>query len=562
MIRTRFDRRGPAQSLAALTAAALVAGCCPKPAVKTAAVTPTEPVEPTEPPPPEPEMPPSPPPPSFPTQTAQPQELVFPDEPFRATQPPPGPPRPFQLPKVQAFKLASGVQVYLVEQHTLPIVSMDLTFDGGSENDPVGKEGLASVCMGLLSDGTATLDKIALAEALADTASSISSYGGGDTQGVSMSSLSKHLDATFGLFVDTVRTPGFRADEFERVIKRRLEGLKQAKGSAEAVSSRVAGPVLYGAKHPFGRIVTEQSLAAITVDDCKAHHAKYVKPGGARLFVVGDLTAADLRARFADARLASWKGSVPKRPKLAAPQPAKARIVFVDMPGAAQSQVGLSYFGPKRTAPDFFPTAIMASIFGGGFTSRLNMNLREDKGYSYGARGGVNYSRDYGVVTAGTSVRSDATYQTLLEMAKELRDLKSGARPPTEEELRREQAGAILGMPSRFATASASLGMFRALVYFGLPLEYWSSYVDKVGKVTKAEVAKAAAKHLDDTKAVYLVVGDARAPMIMRDGATDKPLEKDGAQLTLRQALELLVADGTLGPGALLVLDADGRPVP
>ena len=557
----KLSPRPAAQSLAALTAAAFIASCCPtKPAVQTAAVTPPTPVEPTEPPlPPEPAMPP---PPSFPTQTAQPQELVFPDEAFRATQPPPGPPRPFQLPRPQAFKLASGVQVYLVEQHTLPIVSMDLTFDGGSENDPVGKEGLASVCMALLSDGTTALDKIALAEALADTASSVSSYAGGDTQGVSMSSLTKHLDATFGLFVDTVRTPGFRADEFERVIKRRLEGLKQAKGSAEAVSSRVAGPVLYGSKHPFGRIVTEASLAAITVDDCKAHHAKFVKPGGAKLFVVGDVTADQLRARFGDAKLASWKGKVPKRAKLATPQPAKARFVFVDMPGAAQSQVGLSYFGPKRTAPDFFPTAIMASIFGGGFTSRLNMNLREDKGYSYGARGGVNYSRDYGVVGAGTSVRSDATYQTLLEMVKELRELKSGARPPTDEELSREKAGAILGMPSRFATASASLGMFRALVYFGLPLEYWGSYVEKVGKVSKAEVAKAAAKHLDDTKAVYLVVGDARAPMIMRDGATDKPLEKDGAQLTLRQALELLVADGKLGPGGLLVLDADGRPVP
>ena len=556
MIRNRLT----APPLAALTAVALVAGCCPTPAVKTAAVIPTPPAEIPEPPPPEPDMPP--PAPTFPTQTAQPQELVFPDEAFRATQPPPGAPRPFQLPKVAAFKLASGVQVYLVEQHTLPIVSMDLTFDGGSENDPVGKEGLASVCMSLLSDGTAALDKIALAEALADTASSVSSYAGGDTQGVSMSSLSKHLDATFGLFVDTLRTPGFRADEFERVIKRRLEGLKQAKGSAEAVSSRVAGTVLYGDKHPFGRIVTEQSLAAITVDDCKAHHAKVVKPVGARLFVVGDLTADQLRARFADARLTSWKGKVPKRAKLATPQSAKARIVFVDMPGAAQSQVGLSYFGPKRTAPDYFSTAIMASIFGGGFTSRLNMNLREDKGYSYGARGGVNYSRDYGVVTAGTSVRSDATYQTLLEMAKELRELKSGARPPTDEELSREKAGAILGMPSRFATASASLGMFRALVYFGLPLEYWGSYVDKIGKVSKAEVAKAAAKHLDDAKAVYLVVGDARAPMIMRDGATDKPLEKNGAQLTLRQALELLVADGNLGPGSLLVLDADGRPVP
>jgi zinc protease len=503
-----------------------------------------------------------PPPPAIPTQTAQPQALTFPDEPFRAAQPPAGPPRPFQLPAMQSFKLANGVQVYLVEQHTLPIVSMDLSFDGGSASDPVGKEGLASVCMSLLSDGTVALDKIALAEALADTASSVTSYAGVDTQGVALSSLSKHLDSTFGLFVDTLRTPGFRAEEFDRVIKRRLEGLKQARGSTEAVASRVAAPVLYGPAHPFGRLVTEASLGALTVDDCKAYHAKHLRPGGARLFVVGDLTADQVRARFADARLASWKGKAPARAKPSTPKPIKARIVFVDLPGAAQSQVSLSHFGPKRTAPDYFPTSVMGAIFGGGFTSRLNMNLREDKGYSYGARGGVNYSRDYGVVSAGTSVRSDATYQTLLEMAKELRDLKSGARPPTEEELAREKSGAILGMPSRFATASASLGMFRSLVYFGLPLDYWGSYVDRVSKVTAPQVVAAAAKHLRDDQAVYLVVGDGNAPVIERVGAEDKPVMVDGKQLTVRQALAKLVADRALGAGGLVVLDADGTPVP
>ncbi|MBK9036127.1 MAG: insulinase family protein [Myxococcales bacterium] len=551
--------RVAASSLATLVIS-LASACCPAPAAK--AVTPTPPpVADVTPPSPPPE-PPMPPPPPIPTQTAAPQDLAFPDEPFRASQPVAGPPRPFQLPKVQTFKLANGIQVYLVEQHTLPIVSLDLTFDGGAENDPVGKEGLASVCMSLMSDGTEALDKIGLAEALADTASSVSSYAGSDTQGLSMSTLSKHLDATFGLFVDTLRTPGFRADEFDRAIKRRLEGLKQARGSADAVASRVGGPVLYGAAHPFGRIVTEASLGKLTVDDCKAHHAKFVRPGGAQLFVVGDLTADQVRARFADGRLAAWKGKVPARAKLPAPKPAGARIVFVDMPGAAQSQVGLSYFGPKRTAPDYFPTSIMASIFGGGFTSRLNMNLREDKGYSYGARGGVSYNRDYGVIAAGTSVRSDATYQTLLEIVRELRELRSGKRPPTDEELTREKASAVLGMPSRFATAGAALGMFRALVYYRLPLDYWGSYVGKVGKVAQADVVKAAARYLDDTKAVYLVVGDATAPMIVRDGATDKPLMRGDKQLTLREALELLVADGTLGPGGLLVLDADGQPVP
>jgi zinc protease len=529
------------------------AACGPKPA-------PAPPYRP-EPPvaTPTPTPPPAPPPapePAAVTQTAQPQELTFPDEPFRAEQPKAGPPRPFRLPKVQTFKLKSGIAVYLVEQHTLPIVSLDLTFDGGSIADPVGKEGLASVCMAMMSEGTEKLDKLAFAEALADVASSV----------VSMSTLSKHMDVTFGLFVDTLRTPGFRADDLDRMIKRRLEGLKQAKGNPEAVAGRVSGPVLYGATHPFGRITTESSLQAITLDDCKAYHAAQLKPQGARLFVVGDLTAAQIRERFDGPALAGWKGKSPALPKLKKPVAAQARIYFVHVPGAAQSQVALAHFGPLRNAPDFFATSLMASILGGGFTSRINMNLRENKGYTYGARGGFNYSRQYGVFTAGGSVRTDATYQSLLELQREVQSLESGAVPATDPEMERERAGAVLGLPSRFATASASLGMFRSLVYFRLPLDYWTSYSAKVEKVTAAQVKAAAKKHLKSEDAVYIVVGDGDATMIVRQGsgkdAKDVPLVVDGKTLTLRDALTKLAADGTLGKGGLLTLDTDGKPIP
>ncbi len=496
------------------------------------------------------------------TQTAQPQELSFPEEEFRAKQPAPTAPRSFRLPKVQTFALKNGISVFLVEQHTLPIVSIDLTFDGGALADPRGKEGLASVCMSLMSEGTARLDKLAFSEALADVASSVSSYAGGDTQGVSMSSLTKHLDTTFGLFVDTLLTPGFRAEDLDRMIKRRLEGLKQAKGNPEAVAGRVAGPVLYGREHPYGRIVTEASLAAITLDDCKAYHAKQVKPGGGRLFVVGDLTAAQIRERFEVGTLAAWTGKAPVMARLPRPAKAPARIFFVDVPGAAQSQISLVHFGPLRKAADYLPTSVMAAILGGGFTSRVNMNLREDKGYTYGARAGFNYSRHYGVMGASASVRSDATYQSLLELFGDMRALEQGKLPPTDGELDREKASAVLGLPSRFATAGASLGMFRSLVYYGLPLDYWTGYTAKMQKVGKSQVAAAARKHLKSGDAIFVVVGDGKAPMIMREGKQDVSLMKDGKQLTLRDALEGLAADGTLGKGGLVVLDADAQPVP
>jgi len=494
------------------------------------------------------------------TQTATPQELSFPDEAFRAEQPKPGKLRPFQLPKIKPFKLDSGVEVYLIESHTLPIVSIDLNFDGGSISDPAGKEGLASVCMSMLSEGTEALDKVAFAESLADVAASVDGYAGGDTQGVSMSSLTKHLGTVFPLFVDALRKPGFRDTDFDRMIKRRLESLRQSKGSAPALMGRVGGPVLYGAKHPFGRITTEESLQAIKLDDCKAYHARWLKPGGARLFVVGDLTETEVRGYFADDGLAKWKGKVPKLPKLPKPNGVDGRIFFVNLPGAKQSEITAMHFGPKRTAKDYFETWIMSSVFGGGFSSRLNMNLREDKGYSYGARGGVSYSRWYGTFSAGSSVVSDSTYQSLLEIDHELDALQTGSRPATVDELAREKDGAVLAMPGRFATASGSLGTFRSLVYFGLPLDYYASFVDKVGKVTAKQVQKAASTHLDPDQVVYLVVGDGTTPMIYREGKDNKPLMRDGKQVTLLEALQDLAAKGTLGKGELVVLDVDGKP--
>lgn len=536
-----------------------LAGCCPPKKPPTTVTTP----EPAPPPAKPIESPPEVKPVETPkvVQTATPQELAFPEEPFRAEQPKAGPPRPFKLPAVKPFKLKSGIQVYLVEQHTLPLVSMDLSFDGGAVADPKGKEGLSSVCMSMLTEGTQKLDKLQFAEALADVASNVGSYAAEDSVGVTLGSLTKHLDTTFALFVDSLKTPGFRQSDFDRMIKRRIEGVKQSKGNPASVAGRVSGPVLYGAAHPFGTITTEDSLRAITLDDCKGYAAKWLKPGTAKLFVVGDLTEAQVRSYFDGPALADWKGTGPKPPTLPAPKGPAGRIFFVNIPGAAQSQVSMLHFGPKRNDPGYFASSMMAAIFGGGFSSRINMNLREDKGYSYGARGGFSYTRTYGTFNASASVRTDSTYQTLLEIDREVKDLQKGTKPANAEELEREKQGAILGLPGRFATAQAALGQYRGLVYYGLPLDYYNSYVASVGKVTEAQVKAAAGKQLQPGKAVFLVVGDGDAKVIVREGGKDVPLVKDGKQLTLHEALADLATRGDVGAGGLVELDTDGKPV-
>ncbi|MEJ7601828.1 MAG: pitrilysin family protein [Kofleriaceae bacterium] len=441
---------------------------------------------------------------------------------------------------MRSFTLAGGTASYLVEQHALPIVSLDLNFDGGSLLDPPGQEGLAGICLAMHLEGTLQLDKLQYAERLAETASNIGSYAVDDSVGLTLSSLRKHLPTTFELFVETLLSPGLRGSDFDRMIKRRIEAVRQAKQSPSTVASRLQGTVLYGRDHPFGRIVTEASLLATTLQDCRHHAAAWFKPGSARLFVVGDLVEDELRACFDQEALASWQGTFapPMPPE---PSPPAGTIFFVDIPGSSQSQVSMLHFGPRRDAPDYVATVLMAQVLGGGFTSRLNMNLREAKGYSYGARGGFGYTRHHGTFGASASVRADATFEALQEIEREVRELASGHRPVTQDELDREKQGAVLALPSHFATAQGALGLYRRLVYFGLPLSYYDSYVTRIDAIELAAVHAAAAAHLQPDRAVWLVVGDGDVTLL--DGRT------------LRAALVEHV-----GRGALVELDADGLP--
>ncbi len=550
----------PSIAPARLSALLLVGllGCpAPQPAQPT---LPTGPVEPAV------EQPPTP--------AADP---VFPEEAFRDTQPPAGPPRPFQLPAVKTFTLDNGVQVYLVESHTLPIVSAALDFDGGSMNDPRRRAGTADICMSMLTEGTAKLDKMAFNEALADIGSGIRSYARTDTQGLSMRTLSKHFDATLALFADSLLRPGMRQVDFDRMIKRALESLQQSKASAGPVAGRLWRSVLYGTRHPFGQIDTEASLGAIKLKDCDRYRRTYLAPKGARLFVVGDLTEQQIRDKFS-AALAGWKGKPKRSVKLPKPRPRKGKLFFVDIPGSAQSMIFLIHMGPRRDDDDYFANQLVAAILGSSFSSRINMNLREDKGYTYGARAAFYYNRAYGAFLANASVQSSSTWQSVQEIYKEVKDLQ--APPPadqrdpelayeaTADELARDKNGAILSLPGQFATAQQALGRYRDLVYFGLPLNYYDTFVANYEKVTLDQVNAAARKNLHPDDAVIVVVGDAKAPLNKHvvtsvDGKQVKKdvplLDADGKPVLLRDGLQQLVDSGALGKGKMVVLDADGK---
>lgn len=467
---------------------------------------------------------------------AEPQPVVWPDEPFRAERPQPKPPKPLQLPDMTQLILANGLEVRLIEQTNLPTLSMFIEWDLGSVNDPRGKTGMASLCVDLLDESTASLDHAAFMAKQADHAVTIRSDQGGDTTTLGVQTLTRELGPALDLFAELVTAPGLREADFTRLVESEKAKIEQGKTSPAAIANRVWGSVIWGGDHPYGRIPTAKTVDAIQLADCKALAAK-LRPEGARLWVVGNVEAEALRKQL-EARFGNWTGKAPKRAKLGKPKPAKGTIFFIQVDNAAQSQIFVGHPGPGRDAPDYEATQMMAAIFGGSFSSRLNMNLREDKGWAYGARGGFGYSRGGSVFAAGSSVRTDATGGALREIAKEIERMRTSE--PTPEELGREREGAQRALPATFATASRSLYAYRDLAYFDLPGDWYEGYADRLAKLDPAAIRKAAEAHLQKGDFVVVVVGDGKVVL---------------------PELEKLADEKLFGKGGLLFLDADGEPI-
>ena len=466
---------------------------------------------------------------------APPPNLVWPQEPFRATRPVPGPVAELKLPGVETFKLESGLEVFLVRNDRLPTVQMSFDFDFGGVSDPKDQIGLHSLCMDLLDEATAKKAKVAFEEAQADHAVNVGAYAGPDTAGLTLRSLKRELPAALALLSEMVREPGLRQEDFDRLRDRRKAAIAQSKGSPGSVAFRVLGSLMWGAGHVYGRIETEQTVDAIKLADCNKVVGK-LKPGGARLWVTGQISPDEIKAGLAE-HFPDWKGKAPGKVNAGPPKPRLGTIFFVHVKDAPQSSVYVGHAGPKRDAADYEATDLMAEILGGSFASRINMNLREDKGYTYGSRAGFQYRRAGSVFSASAQVRTDATGPALREIAKEIATMRSTDAKP--EELFRVQEGALLALPAEFDTPSATLGSFRNLKFFGLPLDWHAGYQKRLRAVDIPAVRKAAEKHLRAKDFVVLVVGD---------GAKVLP------------DLDALAADKTFGGGGVVVLDTDAKP--
>lgn len=428
----------------------------------------------------------------------------------RSIMPEPGPTPDFSPPPVQRRKLSNGLEVIVAERHELPILTLDLVVNGGANLDPEGKVGTAEMMADLLTEGTENLDAIELAGALSEIGASLRAGSGTESSSLALTTLTKHTDRAMELFTDVLRNPAFPEKELERLRKEKLAALLRRADSPTAIAGVVFPKILYSEAHPYGQIDTLETVQAITRKDVVGLFDRLFVPNNAALIVVGDTTPDEIVARLETA-LEGWEPGEP--PETTYPEPPSSRpltVYLVDKPGAAQSVLSVGQVSVPRSTPDYFPLSVMNAILGGQFSSRINLNLREDKGYTYGARSSFAYGRGPGPFEAGASVQTEVTMPALVELMKEIRDI-TGPRPATSAELVFAKDRLIRGFPSRFETTFGVAGQLEDLVVYELPDDYFTNYQENIEKVTNEDVARVASKYLDPDHMTILIVGDRAA---------------------------------------------------
>jgi zinc protease len=434
-------------------------------------------------------------------------ESVNADEPWRKEMPRPGPVRSAQYPTPEQFTLPNGVQVILSERSDLPVVSARLVFASGSGANPADMPGLANFAAAMLDEGTKTRNALQIADEAAQLGATLATGSNMDSTQVSVTSLAAQFPGALDLVADVTLNPTFPQEEVERQRASRLANLVSLKSNPAQIASLVMASALYGTAHPYGytEIGTDASNKVMSRDAMVGYWKQHLVPGNAALVVVGALSRKELEALAAKA-FAGWSGKPSGRTALPAPQGTAAKLVIVDMPGAAQTQVRVAGVGVPRATPDFEAIEVMNALLGGLFTSRINLNLREDKGYSYGAFSVFAFRKEAGPFYAGAGVRTDATAPSVTEIYNEIRKMKDVE--VTVDELTLGRDSLVRSMPGRFETTAQAADSFATLFVYGLGLDYYSKYIERVAAIDSGAVRGVARKYLLPERMLVVAVGD------------------------------------------------------
>lgn len=425
--------------------------------------------------------------------------------PDRSAPPELGKAKNLQLPPLQRFELSNGLKVLLMEKHNVPLVQMNLVINTGSFNDPNGKEGLSSFTMDMLDEGAGSLNSLELADEIEFLGASIRTRGGNFTSEVNCSLPVSKLEPVLKLMTDIVLKPTFSETELERLKKLELNGLLENYDNPGVIAQQAFGQLIFGEDSPYGKSPNEQSVKSFSVADCKKFHAANFNTGNSLLVIVGDVDQKTLKPL-----LEKYFGTYPKgqaiESKLSEPKQISGRNIYlIDKPGSAQSVIFIGRMGPSRMTPDYNAIEVMNTLLGGSFTSRLNSNLREKNGYSYGARSSFSFWKIPSPFAAYSSVQTDATGPALTEFFNEFNGM---LKPIPEEDYLRAKNYDALGYAAGFETNAEIASKLASLEWFQLPDNYYNTYVDKALAVTKEEVEAAAKEYIVPSNMLVVIVGD------------------------------------------------------
>ncbi|MEM9168166.1 MAG: pitrilysin family protein [Pseudomonadota bacterium] len=433
------------------------------------------------------------------------------------------------FPEIQEATLSNGMQVVLAERSTIPVVEISLQFDAGYAADKSGKLGLADFTTSMLDEGAGRYDALAFAAELEKLGAGLGAGSSLDTTSVSMSALKENLAASIALLGDVVRKPRFEEKEIERLRSLILAGIRQEKSSPTTIALRLLPPMMYGDDHaygiPFTGSGTEESVKSITRDDLVAFKDGWMRPDNGKIFVVGDTTMAEIKPVLEET-FGKWKptGARPTKQVDRVDLPDGPRTILIDRPGSAQSVILAGHVAPPTGDPDNIAISAMNEVLGGNFVSRINMNLREDKGWSYGASTiliGAQGQRPFVVLAP---VQTDKTKEALTEIKNEFA-LYLGDQPASEDELGRVKLDNIRSLPGSYETAGDVLGSLLASNRYGRPFNYPETLPEKYRALSTADVKAAAARVLRPDQMVWVIIGDAETIRADVEAAGVGPVE-------------------------------------
>jgi zinc protease len=439
------------------------------------------------------------------------------------------------FPEVQRATLANGLNVILLERHSIPIVNVALAVDAGSASDSKTQAGAASLAMDLLDEGTTSKSAFEISNTLDSLGASLRSSSSADQSLIRLQATRSNLKASLGVMADVVLNPAFPEDQFAIQKQRRLAQIGQEKANPNQMASRVISGLLFGIDHAYGKPGSGfvKTVGTITRGDLINWHKTWFKPGSSTIVVTGDTNMADVKALLEDS-FGGWKsGAAPKKNLAAVPNTKGRRIYLIDKPDAPQSTIMAAHISEAAGQVEDVASEPLFRNFGGMSTSRLNRNLRLDKHWSYGTNGRLLQRRGQRAFYVVAPVQTDKTKESMIEVLKEIKGV-AGDRPVTGEEFKSIMRNMSLRLPGRFETLSSLENAALSMVNFGLPDDYWAKYADSMRGLTEADLAAAGKKFVRPDELIWVIVGDVK---IIEAGIRE------------------------LGYGDIIKLDSDGNPM-